>query len=113
MRFGVLLTTFSALPALAAQVVVADVTYAHSAPAQQRSEGAPVESRSTLTRVDTSVVPPVVPLRLHGFVALPAGQVSALRDATWSTAVPSVPLAVLGPCGVAVAFLMRRRRQAT
>lgn len=113
MRFGVLLTTFSALPALAAQVVVADVTYAHASPAQQRSEGTPVESRSTLTRLDASVVPPVAPLRLHGFVALPVGSVGALRDVTWATALPSVPLAVLGPCGMAVAFLMRRRRQAT
>ena len=55
MRFGVLLTTLSALPALAAQVVVSDVTWVRAVPVERPAKG----SIESVTRLELLVAPVV------------------------------------------------------
>lgn len=109
MRFSVLLTTLSALPALAAQVVVSDVTYVRAAPVGPVERARPVDS---LTRLELLTAPSVSSPHLDGLALLPAG-VTGPGLPLFDAPAPSVSAGLAGPCGMAIAFLMRARRQAT
>lgn len=107
MRFGVLLTTLSALPALAAQVVVSDVTWVRAAPVERPAKAA-VES---VTRLELLVAPVVTTTSFDGLATVPTRITVPIALAV--TGAPVISPTLSGPCGMAVAYLLRARLQAT
>lgn len=107
MRFGVLLTTLSALPALAAQVVVSDVTWVRAAPVERPAK-ASIES---VTRLELLVAPVVSTPSFDGVATAPTRVTLPIALAVAEA--PVISPSLEGPCGMAVAYLLRARRQAT